>query len=114
MSIDRQGAIVFEIFRHSPEKLKEVVDIFIDTIPPYLETALRAAMQHDEKTLREALHAARGSAANFGCTQFVQQCRNASTCAEQSEWKQCQKIVGQIIMHWHNIVVEDLKTMVQS
>jgi HPt (histidine-containing phosphotransfer) domain-containing protein len=51
-----------------PELLGEVIDIFLETCPPLVETIRQALARRDCSAVRRGAHELKGSAANFDAT----------------------------------------------
>jgi HPt (histidine-containing phosphotransfer) domain-containing protein len=70
-----------------PELLREMSDVFRQTLPAMMAEIQRALREADAERLRKAAHKLRGAAANFGATEVCALAQQLEQAGESSDLK---------------------------
>jgi CheY-like chemotaxis protein len=79
-----------------PDPVAEIIELFLEQTPRYLQALTRAGERRDADSLRKTAHALKGSCGNLGVERMADCCRELELMAMQGTLASAKKLVTQL------------------
>ncbi len=94
------GALDQSVFGEARDALgsgfEEIVDVFVEDMPLYLEKLVRAIEQSDSTTVAQVAHTVKGSASTLGATKLAHHCRELEYAAHSNDAVSLRQLLDKI------------------
>ncbi len=86
---------LYEITRGNNDVLVELIDLFLEDAPTFLENMRQAVIQDAAADLRLAAHSLKSNSAEFGATALCELCRDLEAMGKENELQGATEKVNQ-------------------